>query len=530
MRLPDGAGLMMMGCWARMILTATLVAGGCAGPALSAPVSDGAPAPLRRASPAPPPALLRLAASSVDRQALEAARSAFRALPKRERFDLQLLLAVLGYWSAVANDSFGPKLMAAIAAFQRDLGTEPTGRMDAGTLAALHAAASPLLRLWDLRSVSHPFADATLWIPAGLDLTRTTEDTGYTFRSGDGALQITFDAFPGLSPEPVYRALLDEFPPSTVLYSVVDRDFFAFSISMGDTSRYLRFQRVTGGLVGFGLIWTSDALFRGERLSVVMSDLFRASVALKQPRRPPEPVVTAADAPPAVAGPSSSPSAGVAPPSAAPAPGNAPATSSTGTGFYVAPGLVLTNAHVVEGCTAVTTALAGTPGAAQVLARDTGADLALVQTTAPGPEPARLRIGVRLGEDVAAFGFPLSTLLASSGNFTRGTVTATAGLHDDNRRLQVSAPVQPGNSGGPLLDESGAVVGIVVAKLNALKMAQTYDDVPQNINFAIKASVAARFLEEAGVPYLAAGPGTPLRPADLAALAQSFTVAIRCPP
>ncbi|MGI8568125.1 MAG: S1 family peptidase, partial [Methylocella sp.] len=69
---------------------------------------------------------------------------------------------------------------------------------------------------------------------------------------------------------------------------------------------------------------------------------------------------------------------------------------------------------------------------------------------------------------VAAFGFPLAGLLATSGNFTLGNVTAVAGLGDDTRILQISAPVQPGSSGGPLLDYSGNVVGVVEGKLNAI--------------------------------------------------------------
>lgn len=514
-------------------LVALLIAGSAAAASPLLPVPSAPPAPLSCPSGSVGAAcVLPAAASAADRQALEAARTAFRALPKRERYDLQVLLAVLGYWSAVANDSFGPKLMEAIRSFQRDLGTPPTGMLTADELQALHAAASPLLRLWGLQAVRHPFADATLWVPAGLDLVQESDSSGLTFKSRDGSLEIMFDAFAGLETDALLEALLDEFPPATILYSTRDAEFFALSIRDGATARYIRFQRVAGGVVGFGLIWTRDALYRGERLSVVMSDLFRASVALHQTRRPPEPV----DTPVAVQPP---PSAASAPAMAArrpadPAPARGrpadAATESTGTGFYVGAGLVLTNAHVVDGCTAVTTALGGAQTRGQVIARDRDADLALVQTAQPGPEPARLRIGVRLGEDVAAFGFPLSGVLASSGNFTRGTVTATAGLKDDTRRLQISAPVQPGNSGGPLLDESGAVVGVIVAKLDALKVAAVIDDIPQNINFAIKASVVARFLEEAGIAYTAAGPGSPLRPADLAALAQAFTVAIRCPP
>ncbi|MBB3810626.1 hypothetical protein FHS81_002728 [Pseudochelatococcus contaminans] len=102
-------------------------------------------------------------------------------------------------------------------------------------------------------------------------------------------------------------------------------------------------------------------------------------------------------------------------------------------------------------------------------------------------------------EYAAVFGYPLTGILTSSGNFTQGSVTALAGLRDDNRMLQISAPVQPGNSGGPLLDDAGNVVGVVVSKLNALKVAAATDDLAQNVNFAIKASVVQGFLEAQGI-------------------------------
>ena len=94
-------------------------------------------------------------------------------------------------------------------------------------------------------------------------------------------------------------------------------------------------------------------------------------------------------------------------------------------------------------------------------------DLALITVNTRPTTFASFRSGVRLGEGVAAFGFPLAGLLATSGNFTLGNVTAVAGLGDDTRILQISAPVQPGNSGGPLLDYSGNVVGVVEGKLGS---------------------------------------------------------------
>jgi hypothetical protein len=86
-----------------------------------------------------------------------------------------------------------------------------------------------------------------------------------------------------------------------------------------------------------------------------------------------------------------------------------------------------------------------------------------------------------------------SFLVHEAGRIGRYDVVGT-------RFLQISAPVQPGDSGGPLLDRHGDVVGVVVAKLDAVKIASATGDIPhQNVNFAIKASVAAAFLKANGV-------------------------------
>ena len=123
------------------------------------------------------------------------------------------------------------------------------------------------------------------------------------------------------------------------------------------------------------------------------------------------------------------------------------------------------------------------------MAHDAANDLALIKIEMHPTAFASLRSGVRLGEGVAAFGFPLAGLLATSGNFTLGNVTAVAGLGDDTRVLQISAPVQPGNSGGPLLDYSGNVVGVVEGKLNAITVFTVTNDLAQNVNFAMSLSV-----------------------------------------
>ena len=204
--------------------------------------------------------------------------------------------------------------------------------------------------------------------------------------------------------------------------------------------------------------------------------------------------------------PSENPQVASAPASPQAAPIPSPASPSTpkkaavsaGSGFFVSKsGHILTNAHVVEGCSSVTIKADGqTSEMGSVFARDAQNDLALIKVSKSPASSLPLRSGVRLGEGVAAFGFPHSDMLATSGNFTLGNVTALAGLGDDTRFLQISAPVQSGNSGGPLLDNHGNLIGIVTSKLNAVKVMASSGDFPQNVNFAIRSSLAMGFLKQ----------------------------------
>jgi len=215
-----------------------------------------------------------------------------------------------------------------------------------------------------------------------------------------------------------------------------------------------------------------------------------------------------------------------------PAPPNEPRAASAGTGFFVTQeGHVLTCAHVVVGCRQVRVRLAdGGTLSAVVLATNNQDDLALLKTDAKPKYAAIFRnvSSLRQGEAIVLYGFPLTGLLATSGNATNGNVTALAGPRDEARLMQISAPVQPGNSGGPILDQSGQVVGIVLAKLDAIKVARVTQDIPQNINFALKCSVAMNFLKSRGVSFSTAAKGSNLDPADLAARARAISVLVEC--
>jgi hypothetical protein len=190
---------------------------------------------------------------------------------------------------------------------------------------------------------------------------------------------------------------------------------------------------------------------------------------------------------------------------------------------------VLTNAHVVDGCSSIKVPGPNGLTTARVIARDQTNDLALLKTGLTPPKFAQLRAGIRLGEPVAVFGYPLLGVRSSTGNFTLGNVTSLTGLKDDTRYLQISAPVQPGNSGGPLLDASGNLVGVVSAKLNALlTMVATEGDIPQNVNFAVKSSVAATFLESNSVGFSTGTLGAALTPPDLADQAKAISLPVLC--
>lgn len=205
----------------------------------------------------------------------------------------------------------------------------------------------------------------------------------------------------------------------------------------------------------------------------------------------------------------------------------------TGSGFAVSHAThVVTNAHVVAQCKSVRV-LSGTQQAsARVLAIDLDADLAVLQTSLSVPKTIALRSSpaLRLGESVIAFGFPLTGALSQGGNLTTGNVSALAGLRDDPKYIQVTAPVQPGNSGGPLLDGGGNLIGVITAKLDALAVAKRTGDVPQNVNFAVRGEVLETFLQSHKIPYDVAVTDSQLAVADVAEAAKQASVRTECTP
>src|SRR5947209_17370695 len=135
---------------------------------------------------------------------------------------------------------------------------------------------------------------------------------------------------------------------------------------------------------------------------------------------------------------------------------------------------------------------------------------------------------IRSGDSVVAIGYPYHGLLTSDFTVTTGIVSSLSGLLNDTRFLQISAAVQPGNSGGPLIDTSGQIVGMVAAKINALKFVRATGNIPENINFAIKTGAIRDFLDNSVVPYQIAEPKGELKTAEIAGNARAYTLLISC--
>ena len=169
----------------------------------------------------------------------------------------------------------------------------------------------------------------------------------------------------------------------------------------------------------------------------------------------------------------------------------------TGSGFSVGNGLFVSNAHVIEGCKSVTLGHSHWGVfKGDVVAQDKSNDLAAIRvekwsgSSLSWNRDRDIRAGIR----VATYGYPYGGAIASAGSLSTGDVNALTGMNDDSRFLQISAPVQPGNSGGPLVNIRGELVGMVTSKLNAIKIAKITGDIPQNVNFALKTATLEIFL------------------------------------
>lgn len=175
--------------------------------------------------------------------------------------------------------------------------------------------------------------------------------------------------------------------------------------------------------------------------------------------------------------------------------------------IYSADGFVLTNHHVIAGCTQFKVITAGGEEiSASLVASDEKLDVAVLKLTKahrpkefPSPPKIVSSRKVRSGEKVFTVGHPLGDLLSSEAKYNDGTISAMSGMGDDKHIMQISVPIHPGNSGGPLANSSGEVVGLIVATVNGSALLREENILAQNINFAIKSDPILAFLDAKGL-------------------------------
>jgi TPR repeat protein len=177
---------------------------------------------------------------------------------------------------------------------------------------------------------------------------------------------------------------------------------------------------------------------------------------------------------------------------------------SSGTGFFITEdGYLITNQHVAGSGAQVRLVTEAGLISAKVLKVDSANDLSLLKAEGKfAALPVVSSRVVKMGSTVATVGFPNIGLQGFAPKLAKGEIAALSGAEDDARYFQVSVPVQPGNSGGALVDERGNVVGVVAAKLSAQAALATSGALPENVNYAVKSTLLLSFLES--VPEVAA--------------------------
>ena len=225
--------------------------------------------------------------------------------------------------------------------------------------------------------------------------------------------------------------------------------------------------------------------------------------------------------------------------------------SGSGSGFFVSKmGHVITNAHVVKGCNRVTVGdNANKQVSADIINTDRSNDLALLKLSTlemtsaesksliqklsiaviPLASKGLLRSeDVRLGEKVLVAGFPFGDFFSNSIKVTTGVVSSTRGPGDDSGQFQLDAAIQPGNSGGPIYDSSGNIVGVVISQLDKRKVEKAIGSLPENVNFGIKASTVRQFLTSSGLPSKKSERTEEKSTEQLAEIAQNQALMVMC--
>ena len=202
---------------------------------------------------------------------------------------------------------------------------------------------------------------------------------------------------------------------------------------------------------------------------------------------------------------------------------------ASGSGFYVSKeGHIATNHHVIDGCRNVKIFAKGKLINTELIASDRLNDLALLKASINPPYVFAISSDIPYGtQEIVVAGYPFGNKLSSSIKFTKGIVSSLTGVGDNYSEIQIDAALQPGNSGGPIIDEFGNVIGVAVAKLDITKIVEDFGALPENTNFGIKASTLLNLLKSHEIP-LAKEVKKEIKSRELSKNAAEGTVFLTC--
>ena len=445
--------------------------------------------------------------------ALDEAIAREKSWSKKVKSGVQNALVWSGHYKGNLKGEFGRMTRRAIRDFQRELGATPTGYLTRNEIRELERRRVESVRLLGFEQSKITAAGVRIGIPTaifgtyernGFSLVYSAPGTNLSVLSMNGG-RAAFDVLFDILNEP---AEIGRTP-----YITKKPDWFVIGEKDGDVYSYAYVTLRQNEVKGFRLAWAprDDSIM--DTVAVAMFNSFEPISGIVLHRFDDQKDYRSSTTSPQTPDrPRDRNDARVEEP-----------TRSSGTGFIVARnGLAVTNAHVVDGCEKL---LVDKRHPATVISSDELADLALLKidrfrgdaVASFSERPARLNT------DIVVVGYPLHGILGGL-NVTRGNVSAMSGLRGARERFQLTAEIQPGNSGGPVVDYTGSVVGVVQSKL----VAKALDNIPQNVNFAIRTGTVKLFLSRLNVEYQINRSRDRLDSADLAAAVAKYTVLIEC--
>jgi len=172
-------------------------------------------------------------------------------------------------------------------------------------------------------------------------------------------------------------------------------------------------------------------------------------------------------------------------------------TAGSGTGFSItSSGHIVTNMHVIKDCDEVELSYKGKEITLQHVFSDPNNDLALLKGSfKPGKAFRLSRNDPKLMEEIFVAGYPFGDTYSSPVKVTKGVISSVVGYENNLSEFQFDAAINVGNSGGPIFNSKGNILGVTVAGLDDIKVLKKTGDIPQNANFGIKSSVVSNLFE-----------------------------------